>query len=127
LTGSARFTRGQMVETFDEDYMRTAQSKGVPMRRRLFKHALRASIAPVITIFGLDFATLLGGTVFVEQIFGINGIGYWGLSALETNTHRPIDINVVSAFVLVGAVLIVVANLVVDVFHAFLDPRVTVT
>jgi peptide/nickel transport system permease protein len=127
LTGYARFTRGQMVETFDEDYMRTAQSKGLPMRRRLFKHALRASIAPVITIFGLDFATLLGGTVFVEQIFGINGIGYWGLSALETNTHRPIDINVVSAFVLVGAVLIVVANLVVDVFHAFLDPRVTVT
>jgi peptide/nickel transport system permease protein len=127
LTGYARFTRGQMVETFDEDYMRTAQSKGLPMRRRLFKHALRASIAPVITIFGLDFATLLGGTVFVEQIFGINGIGYWGLSALETNTNRPIDINVVSAFVLVGAVLIVVANLVVDVVHAFLDPRVTVT
>jgi peptide/nickel transport system permease protein len=123
LTGYARFTRGQMVETFDEDYMRTAQSKGLPMRRRLFKHALRASIAPVITIFGLDLAALLGGVVFVEQIFGINGIAYWSLSALKA---QPIDINVVSASVLVGAVLIVVANLVVDVLHAFLDPRVVV-
>ena len=103
LTGYARFTRGQMVETFDEDYMRTAQGKGLPMRRRLFKHALRASIAPVITIFGLDFATLLGGVVFVEQIFGINGIAYWGLQRAQP--PAPIDINVVSATVLVGAVL----------------------
>jgi len=123
LTDYARFTRGQMVETFDEDYMRTAQGKGLPMRRRLFKHALRASIGPVITIFGLDLAALLGGVVFVEQIFGINGIAFWSLTALRA---QPMDINVVSASVLVGAVLIVVANLVVDVLHAFLDPRVVV-
>jgi peptide/nickel transport system permease protein len=122
-TGYARFTRGQMVETLSEDYIRTAQAKGVRTRRVVFKHALRAAIVPVITIFGLDFAFLLGGTIFVEQIFSINGIGYWGLQALKT----PIDINVISATVLIGAVLIVVANLVVDVFYAFLDPRVTVT
>jgi peptide/nickel transport system permease protein len=123
MTSYARFTRGQMVETFDEDYMRTAQSKGLPMRRRLFKHALRASIGPVITIFGLDFAGLLVGVAFVEQIFGINGIAFWSLNALQA---KPIDINVVSASVLVATVLIVVANLVVDVLHAFLDPRVVV-
>ena len=123
LTDYARFTRGQMVETFGEEYMRTAQGKGLTVRRRLFKHGLRAAIVPVITIFGLDFATLLGGTVFVEVIFGVDGIGYWSLSALKAT---PMDINVISATVLVGAVLIVVANLVVDVFHAFLDPRVTV-
>jgi len=122
LTDYVRFTRGSMVETLHEDYMRTAQAKGLPMRHRLFKHALRAAIVPVITIFGLDFATLLGGTIFIEQIFTINGIGYWGLRALTA----PVDINVVQATVLVAAVLIVVANLVVDVFYGFLDPRVTV-
>ena len=124
LTAYARFTRGQMVEVLSEDYMQTAQAKGLPTRHRLFKHALRAAIVPVITIFGLDFATLLGGTIFVEQIFGINGIGYWGLHALAVGPGAPIDINVISATVLVAAVLIVVANLIVDVLHAFLDPRV---
>jgi peptide/nickel transport system permease protein len=123
VTDYARFTRGQLVETLNEDYVRTAQAKGLTKRRRLFKHALRAAIVPVITIFGLDFATLLAGTVFVEQIFGINGIAYWGLSALR---GTPMDVNVISASVLVGAVLIVVANLVVDVLQGFLDPRVIV-
>jgi peptide/nickel transport system permease protein len=104
--------------------MLTAEAKGVPKPRRLYKHALRAAIAPVITIFGLDFATtLVGGTLFVEQIFGINGIAFWSLTALRA---QPMDVNVVSASVLVGAVLIAVANLVVDVLHAFLDPRVVV-
>ena len=78
-TDYARFTRGQMVETLSEEYMRTAQAKGLPVRHQLFKHALRAAIVPVITIFGLDFATLLGGTIFTEQIFSIDGIGHWGL------------------------------------------------
>ena len=122
-TSYARFTRGQMVETLNEDYIRTAAAKGVSTRNVLFRHALRAAIVPVITIFGLDFAFLLGGVIFVEQIFSIDGIGYWGLQALRT----PIDINVVNATVLVGAVLIVIANLLVDVFYGFLDPRVTVT
>ena len=76
----------------------------------------------MITIFGLDFASLLAGTVFTEQIFGIDGIGHWGLDAL----HTPIDVNVISATVLVAAVSIVVANLLVDIFYSFLDPRVSV-
>jgi peptide/nickel transport system permease protein len=122
LTDYVRFTRGQMVETLNEDYMRTAQAKGLSVNHRLFKHSLRAAIVPVVTIFGLDFATLLGGTIFVEQIFSINGIGYWGLQA----RRDPIDINVVQATVLVAAVLIVIANLVVDVCYGFLDPRVKV-
>jgi peptide/nickel transport system permease protein len=121
-TSYARFTRGQMVETLNEDYIRTAASKGVPVRGVLFKHALRAAIVPVVTIFGLDFAFLLGGVIFIEQIFSIDGIGYWGLQGL----HTPIDISVISATVLVGAVLIVIANLIVDVLYGFLDPRVTV-
>jgi len=122
VTDYARFTRGQMVETLGEDYIRTAQAKGVRPRRVLFRHALRAAIVPVITIFGLDFASLLSGTIFIEQIFGIDGIGHWGLQALST----PIDLSVLSATVLVAAILVVVANLVVDVVYGFLDPRVTV-
>ena len=83
-TDYARFTRGQMVETLGEDYIRTAQAKGVPAAPRCCsEHALRAAIVPVITIFGLDFATLLAGTIFIEQIFGIDGIGHWGLQALH--------------------------------------------
>jgi peptide/nickel transport system permease protein len=121
-TDYARFTRGQMVETLSEDYMRTAQAKGLPVRQQIFKHALRSAIVPVITIFGLDFATLLGGTIFTEYIFTINGIGYWGLQAIQT----PTDINVISATVLVAAILIVLANLIVDIIYGFLDPRVTV-
>jgi peptide/nickel transport system permease protein len=121
-TSYARFTRGQMVETLGEDYIRTANAKGVKTNTVLFKHALRAAIVPVITIFGLDFATLLAGTVFTEQIFSIDGIGHWGLTALYT----PIDVNVISATVLVAAVLIVVANLLVDILYSFLDPRVSV-
>jgi len=122
LTDYARFTRGQVVETLGEDFIRTARAKGVRPTKVLFRHALRAAIVPVITIFGLDFASLLSGTIFIEQIFGIDGIGHWGLKALTT----PIDLNVISATVLVGAVLVVVANLVVDVVYGFLDPRVTV-
>jgi peptide/nickel transport system permease protein len=121
-TSYARFTRGQMVETLSEDYIRTANAKGVRTNRVLFKHALRAAIVPVVTIFGLDFATLLAGTIFTEQIFSIDGIGRWGLQALST----PIDVNVISATVLVAAVLIVLANLLVDILYSFLDPRVSV-
>jgi peptide/nickel transport system permease protein len=123
LTDYARFTRGQMVETLGEDYIRTAQAKGVRPNTVLFRHALRAAIVPVITIFGLDLAGLLSGTIFIEQIFGIDGIGHWGLQALNT----PMDISVLSATVLVGAILVVVGNLLVDIAYGLLDPRVTIS
>ena len=119
----ARFTRGSMVDTLGEDYIRTATAKGVKSNRVIFKHALRAAIVPVITIFGLDFAALLAGTVFTEQIFGIDGIGRWGLDAITS----PQDFPVITATVLVAAVLVVVANLVVDIIYSFLDPRVRLT
>lgn len=118
-TTYARFSRGSMVDSLGEDYVRTAAAKGVSSNRVVFKHALRGAIVPVVTIFGLDFATLLAGTVFTEYIFGIEGIGRWGLQAI-TNQDFPI----ISATVLVGAVLVVLGNLVVDVLYSFLDPRV---
>jgi len=119
-TAYARFTRGQMVETLGEDYIRTATAKGVKKSRVIFRHALRSAIVPVMTIFGLDFAFLLAGTVVTETIFDIDGIGQWGIRALRA----PVDFPVVSATVLVGAVIIVIANIVVDVLYSVIDPRV---
>jgi peptide/nickel transport system permease protein len=121
-TQYARFSRGQMVETLGEDYIRTAVAKGVRKERVIFQHALRAAIVPVITIFGLDFATLLGGTVFTETIFDIDGIGNWGIQALR----NPLDFPVITATVLVASLLVVTANLIVDILYGFLDPRVRV-
>lgn len=119
-TSYARFTRGQMIETLGEDYIRTAQAKGMKSRKVIFGHALRAAIVPVITIFGLDFAFLLAGTVFTETIFDIDGIGQWAIEALRA----PVDFPVVAATTLVGAIIIVVANLVVDILYSVIDPRV---
>jgi peptide/nickel transport system permease protein len=119
-TAYARYSRGQMIETLDEDYVRTAVAKGASERRVVSRHALRAAIVPIITIFGLDFAFLLTGTVFTEQIFQIDGIGRWGIQALRS----PVDFPVVSATVLVAAVVIVLANLIVDLLYAVIDPRV---
>ncbi len=114
----ARFGRGAMVETMSEDYIRTASAKGLPANRVLFKHGLRAAIVPIVTIFGLDLAALLAGTVFTEKIFEVDGIGKWGIEAI------PVDFPVISATVLVAAVLVVAANLIVDILYSFLDPRV---
>lgn len=119
-TSYARFTRAAMVEALEEDFVRTATAKGLSRRRVLLGHALRAASPPVVTIFGLDLAALLAGTVFTEQIFGIDGVGRWAIEALRA----PQDFPVILATVLLGAVLVVVANLVVDVVHAVLDPRV---
>jgi peptide/nickel transport system permease protein len=119
-TAYARYTRGQMVETLGEDYIRTAVAKGQKERVVVFRHALRAAIIPVVTIFGLDFAFLLGGTIFTEYIFDIEGMGRWALGAIQ---GVP-DIPVVTATVLVAASFIVVSNLIVDVVYSFLDPRV---
>lgn len=119
-TQYSRFTRGQMVETLGDDFIRTATAKGVKANTVVFKHALRAAIIPVVTIFGLDFGTLLGGTVFTERIFDIDGVGQWGLRALG----NPSDIPVVTATVLVAAFFIIVSNLIVDLVYSILDPRV---
>ena len=119
-TSYARYSRGQMIETMEEDYVRTAVAKGASEHRVVVHHTLRAAIVPIITIFGLDFAFLLTGTVFTEQIFQIDGVGRWSIQAI----FSPADFPVVEATVLVAAVIIVLANLVVDLLYAVIDPRV---
>jgi peptide/nickel transport system permease protein len=118
-TQYARFSRGYMVEALGEDYVRSAIAKGVSRNMAVFKHALRVAIVPVVTIFGLDFATLLSGTVFTEKILGINGIG-----VLAINSIQQSDFPIIAATVLIAAVLIVLGNLIVDILYSFLDPRV---
>ncbi|MFL6135491.1 MAG: ABC transporter permease [Nocardioidaceae bacterium] len=118
-TQYARFSRGSMIESGNEDYVRTARAKGLSERRVTMRHALRAAIVPVVTIFGLEFAYLLAGTIFTERIFDIQGIGLTGLQAIGTK-----DLPVIAATVLIGAAFIVVANIVVDIIYSVIDPRV---
>lgn len=118
-TAYARFSRGSMIEALNEDYVRTARAKGLTDRTVALKHALRAAVIPVVTIFGLDMAGLLAGTIFTEQIFSIDGIGRQALKSIGNQ-----DLPVISGTVIVAAVAVVLANLAVDITYGFLDPRV---
>ncbi len=117
-----RLTRGQMLEVLGEDYIRTARAKGLTSRRVTYRHGLRAALAPIVTQFGIDVATLLGGAIVTEQVFGLNGVGRMSVQAV-TNQDQPVII----AVVLLAAVFVVVANIVVDILYAVLDPRVRLT
>lgn len=122
VTSAAYYTRvvrGNMLETMSEDYIRTARAKGLSERRVTYKHALRASLTPVVTMLGLDIAGLLAGAVITEQVFSLPGLGWYALRALEGQDFPP-----VIAVTVLAAILIVVANLIVDVIYAALDPRV---
>jgi len=115
----ARLSRAQMLETLSEDYVRTARAKGLPLRRVYTKHALRAAITPIVTIAGLDIGASLGGTFITETIFGLRGLGKETVEAVGF-----LNLPIVVATVLLAAVFIVVANLIVDVLYAVIDPRV---
>ncbi len=115
----ARLMRGSLSETMQEDYIRTARAKGLPERRVVMHHGVRAAINPILTILALDIATLLGGAILVEVVFNIPGIGQLAYTAI-----RHSDLLVVQGAVLLGALFIVVANIVVDIAYAYLDPRV---
>ncbi len=118
----ARMVRSNLIETMSEDYIRTARAKGLPERRVIFRHGLRAALTPVVTMFGLDLGILLGGAVITEQVFNLPGLGHYVVNALQTN-----DFPAVMGVTVFAALFVVVANLVVDVAYAFLDPRVRYT
>jgi peptide/nickel transport system permease protein len=115
----ARLIRGSLIETMGEDYIRTARAKGLSERRVVLRHGLRSAINPIVTILGLDIGVLLGSSVLVETVFNIPGIGRLNYVAI---THA--DFPIVQGTVLVAALFIIVANIVVDIVYAFLDPRV---
>ncbi|WP_285734728.1 ABC transporter permease [Nocardiopsis sp. ATB16-24] len=117
----ARQTRAGMLEVLGEDYIRTARAKGLSERRVIFKHALRPTLTPIVTIFGLDLGLVLGGAVLTEQVFSLNGIGRYAVSAITQS-----DLPVILGVTLFGAFFIVVCNLLVDLLYPIVDPRVRV-
>lgn len=114
-----RLTRGAMLDVLGEDYIRTARAKGLKERRVIYRHALRAALTPVISQFGIDIGTLLGGAVLTETVFGMPGLGYTAVHAITEQ-----DLPVIIGIVIVAATAIVAANIVVDIGYAVLDPRV---
>jgi peptide/nickel transport system permease protein len=115
----SRLTRNQMLETLGEDYIRTARAKGLRERTVIGKHALRAGLTPIVTAAGLDLAGLLGGAIITEQVFALPGIGRMSVDAVQTS-----DLPIVTGTVIVAAFFVILANLVVDLLYAVIDPRV---
>jgi peptide/nickel transport system permease protein len=114
-----RLTRASMLETMGEDYVKTARSKGMPERRVITHHVLRSSLTPVITLAGLDIGVTLGGAIITETLFGLPGLGWTIVQAINLQ-----DLPVIMGIAILAAVFVVVANLVVDILYAVLDPRV---
>ncbi|CAB4753245.1 unannotated protein [freshwater metagenome] len=115
-----RFTRSNVIETSSEDFIRTARAKGLSEKVILRKHTLRAALAPIVTIAGLDFAGLLGGAIITEGIFGLSGLGRLSVKAV-TETY---DLPIILSTTLLASAFVVVMNLIVDIAYAFIDPRV---
>ncbi len=117
-----RLSRGSLLDTLGEDYIRTARSKGLSERRVLYRHALRSALTPVVSQLGIDVGALLGGVIVVEQVFGLQGLGQHTVNAISQG-----DLPVVIGFVILAAVFVVIANLIVDMSYAVLDPRVRIS
>ncbi|HEV8339170.1 MAG TPA: ABC transporter permease [bacterium] len=114
-----RIVRSSLLEVLGRHYIRTARAKGLAERRVLLRHALRNALIPVITVIGLQFGTLLGGTVIIEQIFGLPGIGRYALEGINLR-----DYPVIQGAVLSIALAFVLVNLAVDLAYGLIDPRV---
>ncbi len=115
----ARLVRGSLLQVMGEDYIRTARAKGLPERTVVLKHGMRSAISPLVTVLGLDIAALLGGAILTETVFGIPGIGRLQFDAIGHG-----DVTIIQGTVLVASIFIIIANILVDIGYAFLDPRV---
>jgi peptide/nickel transport system permease protein len=118
----ARMARTNLIETMDEDYIRTARAKGLPERTVVLKHGLRASLTPVVTMFGMDLGTLLGGAIITETVFNLQGLGHLVVTSVASR-----DFNAILDVTFLAAFFVTFMNLVVDVVYAYLDPRVRYT
>lgn len=117
-----RLSRGSLLDTLGEDYIRTARAKGLSERRVVYRHALRGALTPVVSQLGIDIGSLLGGVVVVETVFGIGGLGSDAVGAISNG-----DLPTILAFVLVASAFVVAANIVVDLLYSVLDPRVRIS
>jgi peptide/nickel transport system permease protein len=116
---SMRMTRSAMLEVLREDYIRTARAKGLINRIIINRHALKNALLPVVTVIGIEFAFLIGGLVVTEQVFNLNGIGRLMVQSVQNQ-----DYTLTQALVMLVVVIAVLSNLVVDLFYAWLDPRI---
>jgi peptide/nickel transport system permease protein len=115
----ARLLRANLIEVMSEDYIRTARAKGLRERRVVLRHGVRSAITPIVTAAGLDIGILLGGAILTESVFNIPGVGRLAFDSIQNS-----DLPMIQGTVLLGAFFIILANLVVDILYAFLDPRV---
>ncbi|MGW0119777.1 ABC transporter permease [Streptomyces sp. NPDC003327] len=115
----ARLTRATMLEVLGEDYIRTARAKGLPEQVVLGKHAMRSTMTPILTIFGMDLGALVGGAILTETTFNLQGLGWMAIKGVSER-----DLPLILAVTLVTASCVVIANLVVDLLYAVIDPRV---
>jgi peptide/nickel transport system permease protein len=118
----ARMSRGNLIETMSEDYIRTARAKGLSERRVVLRHGLRSSLTPLVTMIGMDLGSLLGGAIITETVFNLPGIGAYVIQSVTGN-----DFNAILDVTVVAALAITLMNLLVDVIYAYLDPRVRYT
>lgn len=119
IAGYVRLTRAFVLESLSEDYLRTAKAKGLAPRKILFKHTMRAALTPVVTAAGLDLGGLLGGAIITETIFNYDGLG-----KLAVLSNQQYDLPMIVGIVLVAATFVILANLIVDLLYALIDPRV---
>lgn len=114
-----QLTRGSLLEVMGEDYIRTARAKGLSERRVIYRHGLRSALTPVVSQFGIDVGVLVGGAIITETVFGMPGLGYTAVNSIENQ-----DLPVIIGIVLIASAAVIVANILVDIFYAVLDPRV---
>lgn len=121
MAGYVRMTRAFVLESMSEDYVRTARAKGLVPRKVVVKHSLRAALTPLVTMAGLDFAGLMGGAIITESVFNYQGLGQLAVRAARTN-----DLPSTVGIVLLLAGFVIMANIIVDLLYAVIDPRVRV-
>ncbi len=117
-----RLSRSSLLDTLGEDYIRTARAKGLTERRVIYRHGVRAAMTPVVSQLGVDVGALLGGVVVVETVFGLGGLGQVAVQSVDTD-----NLPVIIGFVILAAAFVVIANIIVDLCYAFLDPRVRIS
>jgi peptide/nickel transport system permease protein len=118
-----RVLRSNILDTINEDYVRTAKAKGLPYRTVLVKHVLRNSLIPIVTLFGLDFAAVLGGSaILTETVFGLQGVGYYAAQSVQS-----LDLPPIMGVTIYATFFIVIFSVLVDLMYAWLDPRIRPT
>jgi peptide/nickel transport system permease protein len=117
-----RMIRANVMETLNEDFVRTARAKGAPERRVLFSHVLRNAMLPVVTMLGMDIGVALGGAVFTETVYQLHGLGWYLVTAIGAD-----DFATVQGVVVFATIAILFFNLIVDLLYAWIDPRIRLT